>query len=109
MRIEIQMSCEGCNDPSKVLACDSTYIGIGFRNTYATPIETPAKHVPVNSNDRRLDCCFLSCETKDPETKRLYTRSYLSFVCNCISQRFVVEFINFVSTVRDCLCISNNQ
>ena len=51
MRIEIHMPYEGCNDPSKVLACDGTNIGILFRNTYATPIETPVKHVPVNSND----------------------------------------------------------
>ena len=89
MRIDFRMPCEGCNGPPKVLACDGTKIGIGFRNTFVTPIETPTKPAPASSNGRRLDRCFLSCETKDPETKRLYSkaRSYLRFVCDCILQR----------------------
>ena len=61
MRIDFRKGCFWWKGSARILACDGTKIGIGFRNTFVAPIEYAEKIAPPNSSHlRRLDCCFLN-------------------------------------------------
>ena len=60
MKIDIRKGCFWCKGCPRIVACDGTKIGIGFRNTFFAPIECAEKIAPPNSSHlRRLDRCFL--------------------------------------------------
>ena len=42
MQVEFREMCHGCQGVPKILACDGTKIGIGFKQSFVTPIETPS-------------------------------------------------------------------
>lgn len=60
MKIEFRQSCTWCEGPSKVLACDGTKLGIGFRNCFVSPIENASTPIPEGYTAlRRHDRCFI--------------------------------------------------
>ena len=65
MTIDFWKGCFWCKGSPRILACDGTEIGIGFRNTFVTPIEYAEKIAPPNSSHlRRLYRCFLKPHNK---------------------------------------------
>ena len=60
MEIDFRQQCQGCSGPPKILACDGTKIGIGFKNMAVKPIETPDETSPmIKTPHRRLNRCFI--------------------------------------------------
>ena len=66
--------CFWCKGAPKIIACDGTKIGIGFKNTFVAPIENAEKRAPANAlSPRRLDRCFLRPGNKsDSEQCKIY-------------------------------------
>ena len=60
MKTDFWQRCTHSGDKSKILACDSTKIGLNFRSTFVRPIETVEKQVGGVLAIRRLNLCFLS-------------------------------------------------
>ena len=81
MRIDFRKGCEICGDAPKVLACDGTKIGIGFKSMFVAPIETPDAEEPsieVQAN-RRLDRCFI--HSRGNNTDEREARKQLKITC----------------------------
>ena len=73
MNLEFRQACSWCEGPSKVLACDGTKLGIGFRNCFVSPIENastsaPEGYIPLRRHDR----CFLFNPSSSKESKRTF-------------------------------------
>lgn len=69
--------CFWCKGAPKIIACDGTKIGIGFKNprvSIVAPIENAEKRAPANAlSPRRLDRCFLRPGNKsDSEQCKIY-------------------------------------
>ena len=64
MRIDFRKGCFWCKGNPRILACDGTKLGIGFRNTFFAPIAYAEKIAPPNSSHLRLDRCFLKPHNK---------------------------------------------
>ena len=48
--------CFWCKGAPKIISCDGTKIGIGFKNAFVAPIENAEKRAPANAlSPRRLD------------------------------------------------------
>jgi len=87
MRIDFRKQCAACEGNIEILACDATKIGMGFRNTFVTPIETPEINVVPEISLKRHDRCFLSTTanaTADVKRKFAIARKSLRFVCDSI-------------------------
>lgn len=78
--------CKLCPGQPKILACDGTKIGIGFKNTYVNPIETPELDTVLQEQTRRFDRCFLANQTSDAAVKKCYrnAREELKYICSDI-------------------------
>ena len=105
MRTDFRKSCEGCGDSPSVVACDGTKVGIGFKETFVTPIETATKTAPKPKGKylRRLNRCYLHAPTTDdPEVNSSYknARLFLRSLCDAIIFRRN-EFVNSMETERN--------
>ena len=74
MRIDFRKGCLWYKSAPKIIACDGTKIGIGFKSTFVTPTEIAEKRAPANaSSPQRLYRCFLHSENKsDFEQCKVY-------------------------------------
>ena len=64
MKIEFREKCPGCEESPSYLACDGTKLGINFRNTFVSPVETTTYEVDSSFvQKKRHDRCLA------PETK----------------------------------------
>lgn len=88
MRIDFRQSCRMCNGRTRVVACDGTKLGIGFKHTFVTPIETPTKESGAKLTTKRLDRCYISnpASVKNEEISRRYAqaRRHLLNLCKAI-------------------------
>lgn len=74
MRIDFRKGCLWYKSARKIIACDGTKIGIGFKSTFVTPIEIAEKRAPANaSSPQRLYWYFFRPEKKsDFEQCKVY-------------------------------------
>ena len=88
MKIDFRQPCYWCGDNSrKILACDATKIGIGFKSTFVKPIETPEIHDSVvRTPNRRLDRCFITNATSNSAVFN-NARKRLKEICTVISSK----------------------
>ena len=71
MNIYFRVPCSYCGDSPNLLACVGTKLGIGFRNCFVSPIETPSEAVgPDFQRKRRHDRCFIYNKSTTDEGKR---------------------------------------
>ncbi|XP_047144680.2 uncharacterized protein LOC124818179 [Hydra vulgaris] len=68
MGIDFREQCTMCGDSNRILACDGTKLGIGFKQTFVKPIETPEIEEVSKTTFRRFDRCFIpNTKEKDPK------------------------------------------
>ena len=66
MFIDFRQQCFGCEGRSKILACDGTGLGIGFKKTFVKPVETPELEEVPKTTLRRFSRSFIF-NTNDKE------------------------------------------
>ncbi|XP_057307007.1 uncharacterized protein LOC130645141 [Hydractinia symbiolongicarpus] len=59
MQIEFRQQCRLCGGESKILACDGTKLGVGFKNTFVDPIENAEGGEILETTLKRLHRCFI--------------------------------------------------
>ena len=87
MMIEFRQACHWCPPgPPKVLACDGTKIGMGFKQSFVTPIEKPELQFHSNSIPSRLNRCFLQANVKSAESHKSYAnaREFMKIMCQLV-------------------------
>ena len=78
MKIDFRQPCSWCGHSPKVLACDATKIGIGFKNTFVKPIETPELTDVIPTPNKRHDRCFIfNASTGSKEAKSYAMLDYV--------------------------------
>ena len=65
MKLDFRKSCDGCGDNPKMLACDGTMVGVGFRNAFVEPIETVHDPNVIATKLKRLDRCFITSKAEN--------------------------------------------
>jgi len=101
MNLEFRESCSGCEGSPTVLACDGTKLGINFRNTFVSPIETPSYSVSTDFvQTRRHDRCFIVNQGNTVEDKRKYARLRLHLKSYCEG---LIKALPYVQTDMDLL------
>ena len=95
MEIDFRQVCEVCGDSPKVLACDGTKIGIGFKHSFIRPIEESDSEIQTQQS-RRLDRYFLFNPNQNPTVFRQYAaaRKYLKVICRHIISNAEHQFLN---------------
>ena len=94
MDIDFRVPCSYCGDSPKLLACDGTKLGIGFRNYFVSPIETPSEAVgPDFQRKRRHDRCFIYNKSTTDEGKResAIARTTLREIAECAVKNVAVD------------------
>ena len=83
MRIDFREQCYWCGSDPPSLACDGTEIGIGFKNVFVKPIETPKSGPALATPNRLLDRCFIPTTSDDKNVRKKcrIARDYLLNVC----------------------------
>ena len=84
MEIDFRQPCYGCGGKSKLLACDGTKLGIGFKNAFVKPIESSEKDEVVQSRLKRLDRCFIFNTPEHPPSYYRKARDDLESCCRTI-------------------------
>ena len=64
---DFRQTCYICKNNPKVLACDGTKVGVGFRLTHVTPIEAPTSDSQVSENHKKNQRAFINFKTKDKD------------------------------------------
>lgn len=94
MRIDFRQGCPGCDGPSPILACDGTKIGMGFKNTFVSPIETPTKDAPTDVKPSRFDRCFMTPGSmSNADLNRAYATARVSLreLCNSMLSKLPIR------------------
>jgi len=92
MNFEFRQTCKWCKGDTVSIACDGTQLGIGFKHTFVSPIETPTKTCSVDFSTRRHDRCFIFNKGKDDVTRRrtASARLLLQNTCKAIKKNDVI-------------------
>ena len=61
MKIDFRQRCHMCDGELKIVAGDATKIGMGFKNTFVCPIETPEKVYETNSRNGFFISVHFNC------------------------------------------------
>ena len=100
MEIDFRQPCYWCGGTSKLLACDGTKLGIGFKNAFVKPIESKEKDGVVKTQFRRLDRCFIFNTQEHQPSYYQKAREDLEVCCRVILES-KAEDASFIEICND--------
>ncbi|XP_065683364.1 uncharacterized protein LOC136096133 [Hydra vulgaris] len=101
MGIDFREQCTMCGNSNRILACDGTKLGIGFKQTFAKAIETPVIEEVPETTFRRFDRCFIpNTKEKDPKDFA-HARKVIRTICEMIKNCDDVDNVSSLASPID--------